>query len=255
MRLYRHVNYKAFTLIELLIVIAIIAILAAILFPAFARARENARRASCQSNIKQIGLGMMQYLQDNDERYPLLAPDPMIPQADAALPGAKYTVNWTSGGNYISWMDLIYPYTKSTQIFDCPSSTQGVSIPSYGYSEAFSGYGTNLYNSNIAWSWKVPLPTSAVQRPSEVFLILEYQSVYSIYANPNDIGAAARGGWQLPKVIPHFDGANIAFADGHAKWLKKERLAEPGANRAACDPVNPVSTNAICSRDWNPFIS
>src|SRR3954462_729560 len=63
-------NSPGFTLIELLVLIAIIAILAAILFPAFARARENARRASCQSNLKQIGLGIMQYTQDYDERTP-----------------------------------------------------------------------------------------------------------------------------------------------------------------------------------------
>jgi prepilin-type N-terminal cleavage/methylation domain-containing protein len=62
---------KGFTLIELLIVIAIIAILAAILFPVFARARENARKASCLSNLKQIGLGLMQYVQDYDEKYPM----------------------------------------------------------------------------------------------------------------------------------------------------------------------------------------
>ena len=61
---------KGFTLIELLVVIAIISTLAAILFPIFARARENARRASCMSNLKQIGLGFMQYTQDYDEEFP-----------------------------------------------------------------------------------------------------------------------------------------------------------------------------------------
>lgn len=63
-------NRTAFTLIELLVVISIIAVLAAILFPVFARARENARRASCMSNLKQIGLGFMMYTQDYDEMMP-----------------------------------------------------------------------------------------------------------------------------------------------------------------------------------------
>lgn len=62
---------RAFTLIELLVVIAIITLLAAILFPVFARARENARRSSCQSNLKQIGIGIAQYTQDYDEKMPL----------------------------------------------------------------------------------------------------------------------------------------------------------------------------------------
>lgn len=61
---------QGFTLIELLVVIAIIAILAAILFPVFARARENARKSSCQSNLKQIGTGLMMYVQDYDETFP-----------------------------------------------------------------------------------------------------------------------------------------------------------------------------------------
>ena len=86
----------AFTLIELLVVIAIIAILAAILFPVFARARENARKLSCQSNLKQIGLGILQYTQDYDER----------------LPGR---VNGSFEAN--SWKRVIYPYVKSTQLF------------------------------------------------------------------------------------------------------------------------------------------
>ena len=90
----------AFTLIELLVVIAIIAILAAILFPVFSRARENARKTSCLSNLKQIGLAMMQYTQDNDERF-------MHANHDATPP---YT-----------WFAPLQPYIKSTQVFKCPS--------------------------------------------------------------------------------------------------------------------------------------
>ena len=96
---------SAFTLIELLVVIAIIAILAAILFPVFARARENARRASCQSNLKQIGLGFQQYAQDYD--------------------------GWTmgsgvfvGGGAYHSWPSVLFPYVKSSQLFTCPSGEE-----------------------------------------------------------------------------------------------------------------------------------
>src|SRR4051812_17085103 len=91
----------AFTLIELLVVIAIIAILASILFPVFGRARENARRSSCLSNMKQIGLGMYQYSQDYDE---------------------KFMLEW-DGGTDAGWKQIVQPYLKSTQIWACPSNT------------------------------------------------------------------------------------------------------------------------------------
>lgn len=136
-----------FTLVELLTVIAIIAIIAAILFPAFARARENARRASCASNLKQLALGMMQYSQDYDEKMPRFSH------------GAGF--NGSEGYNNadgMRWADMILPYVKSVQVYVCPSDSVHIrkfsggdyldaSTYSYGYStpdtvfEYDAGYG------------------------------------------------------------------------------------------------------------------
>src|ERR1700733_14163574 len=93
---------KGFTLIELLVVIAIIAILAAILFPVFAQAREKARQTSCASNLKQLGLAYVQYVQDYDE---------LMPSA-------------ISGSSWEGWAGLIYPYVKSTGVYSCLSDLQ-----------------------------------------------------------------------------------------------------------------------------------
>lgn len=119
---------RGFTLIELLVVIAIIAILAAILFPVFARARENARRASCQSNMKQIGMGIMQYVQDYDDTYP---------QA------YWYKNNAGDSGGYMQWSGMIQPYVKNAQMFVCPSDPNGglppTNAPDPSYSTAING--------------------------------------------------------------------------------------------------------------------
>src|SRR5688572_351624 len=98
------IQQQGFTLIELLVVIAIIALLAAILFPVFARARENARRTSCQSNLKQIGLGIAQYVQDFDDKMP------------RSFYGAFTDSDMVA--NY-KWMDAIMPYVKNEQVFTC----------------------------------------------------------------------------------------------------------------------------------------
>ena len=109
-----------FTLIELLVVIAIIAILSAILFPVFAKAREKARQISCLSNEKQLGLGFMQYTQDNDEQMP---------------PGSIPTAGQSDGAG---WAGQIYPYVKSTGVYKCPDDASTATAPYYPVSYAFN---------------------------------------------------------------------------------------------------------------------
>lgn len=134
-----------FTLIELLVVIAIIAILAAILFPVFAQARESARKASCLSNTKQLGLAMMMYVQDYDEMFVCNAWDtPYIPTTDTDSRSAVYP-------SVAQWLWRIMPYTKNRQILVCPSDPN----PKSGW----SGYDPNP-NPTCSSAWNIPTPIS-----------------------------------------------------------------------------------------------
>ena len=111
-------KYRGFTLIELLVVIAIIAILAAILFPVFAKAREKARQSSCASNMKQLGIAFMQYVQDNNERFP-----------------SVHAV--TANNDYVGgWANVIYPYVKSVGTYACPDDSSPSPKVSYAMNYA-----------------------------------------------------------------------------------------------------------------------
>ena len=109
---------KGFTLVELLVVIAIISILAAILFPVFAQAREKARATACLSNMKQLGMGVQMYVQDNDEQLFFYAgTTPNLTRVGQAIP------NTAAAKNAEKWWNITMPYIKSKDVFHCPSDS------------------------------------------------------------------------------------------------------------------------------------
>ena len=238
---------RGFTLIELLVVIAIIAILAAILFPVFARAREKARQASCQSNLKQIALGIIMYAQDYDEKYPLYAPWPWgnpVNQTTTGMPGAIFEVsNGAANGFWITWMDIIQPYIKNTQLFVCPSGQQWQANSAYyGYNSCISG---GAYNGNYRGAAGVGGSGAAgmaeLPRPAETIMVMDYAIYYSLYANIYD----GFGNWNQTEayyfVHPHNDGTNMGFVDGHVKWYGR---TDASVNQP---------TNNFTNRAWNGF--
>jgi len=232
---------KAFTLIELLVVIAIISILAAILFPVFARARESARRTSCLSNMKQIGLGIMQYVQDYDETYPRSI------QTDNAPPPDGDT--WVTGSWL--WQQMIQPYTKSYQIFICPSSPRQVYPPRY------VNYGAN--RTVLQYQNTDPVKMAAIQETASTYMILEtgdymiervrvltnpasywYIAGASNYSAAQCSGVTTSSNAQQDCVSGrHFDGSNVLFADGHAKWLKSQTIYQAAVSSTAPTPWLP----------------
>ncbi len=208
---------RAFTLIELLVVIAIIAILAAILFPVFARARENARRASCQSNLKQIGLGVLQYKQDYDERYPSYGPPVSI-----------------------GWADSLQPYVKSTQLFQCPSETTSPSNDpaNNNFTDYFYNAGLTFYNGSFSEGRadaEITHPATTIMNGDNGSynagnIIPYYQDASnSGFDCQGIIGLENTGHCGAPALnrtaaMRHLEGANYAFCDGHVKFLKPTQI-------------------------------
>jgi prepilin-type N-terminal cleavage/methylation domain-containing protein/prepilin-type processing-associated H-X9-DG protein len=199
---------RAFTLIELLVVIAIIAILAGILFPVFARARENARRSSCMSNVKQLSLAVLMYSQDYDEKLP-----------PAYANGAPSGMDW--------WGPIIQPYIKNIQVYFCPSDYTQSSTSNYNASSV--SYGWNYYflqNKPLGDDLHGGASLASIDAVSQTVLL-------------GDSNGETTGSPPVPSnryiiypccaYIPaerHLEGVNMTFVDSHAKWFKVPALVD-----------------------------
>jgi len=234
---------RGFTLVELLVVIAIIAILAAILFPVFARAREQARKASCQSNLKQIGLAIAMYVQDYDETYPM-----------AYMAYSASNPDWygTTTASSAHWYTILQPYVKNKQLFVCP--TAGIIESGPGTRQYSGGYGWNICGTKYTGTsdgkgngFGYNAGTVQSETPSGSFVKLaEVQEASNtvIVADPPSNGYASNGRYFYPsstggrgflpvlhggKVGPftggtvtvssYEGGGNYLFADGHVKFV------------------------------------
>jgi len=245
-----------FTLIELLVVIAIIAILAAILFPVFARARENARRASCQSNLKQLGLSFIQYTQDFDERYPI-----------------SLAWNGTTPAESRGWMSTIQPYLKSEQIMRCPSdpvsNVNAVPTISGGTTQQAGGWWGGItpfrigygYNNNLSGANQAAITNVATTvlgsdtgaipnaaQPSEKWTQEPAGFILDDMTTPEVTAGAGNNDHHFTgPSARHLDTTVVLWADGHVKSMKPEKFynAAPGSD-SNCLRVDQSATGNAC---------
>lgn len=279
----------AFTLIELLVVIAIIAILGAILFPVFSRARENARRSSCQSNLKQIALGFAQYANDNDSELP------HCQDSNLQIPATMVTT--TNGDEPILWPAKVFPYIKSRQVFNCPDRKIGTyamptcgatpQLAKYGWTDADDfgwqagsvTYGYNVFylgggqythagSECVAGTYPAGFTNgkgaveSTIKDASSTILLIDnswgFRNVvppafavmsYMIPDPDTDtrINCGADGiTYEANDSYPniHFNGMNVAFVDGHVKWMQKSAVMyKPAGYLTSCAGGQMTSTD------------
>jgi prepilin-type N-terminal cleavage/methylation domain-containing protein len=223
---------KAFTLIELLVVIAIIAILAAILFPVFAQAKAAAKKTSCLSNFKQLGLAQNMYLNDYDDLMPYTGDNggfwAWYPSENCYGGSTVCPKGFVDPGAYQNWGAEIYPYAKNLGIYICPSAdkvegvayqfsnTPGAGNTTYDYNGALVGVASTIMSS--------PATTIVLQSTDATSIDAYMQpTIFTVSSNANNTVVTATSpplcngidlSWQGEV---HGKGDNYTFADGHSK--------------------------------------
>ena len=270
-------RYNGFTLIELLVVIAIIAILAAILFPVFAKVREKARQTSCLSNEKQLGLGITQYIQDNDQRMP------------ASI--------WGNYKGALGWAAQIYPYVKSAGVYTCPDDpTPGLHV-SYNLNSNVAP--SDWENNKPGGAGPVNLSAKASDFAAPTMTVILYEVAYNeacdVTDKTPDSQSASGNGTTAPifngvydtgvlgnvtpptayysgtvtgcpgtdcwysvthywnnKVGRHTGGSNFLYYDGHAKWSNGVNIGAGANNNNAgnCGTLNTLAPNTACTTGY-----
>lgn len=270
------IRKKGFTLIELLVVIAIISILAAILFPVFARARENARRSSCMSNMKQMGLGFMMYTQDYDER---------MPNYYNALGVGNFIFPSGAVSNSVNdpWYIMIYPYIKNWQIYNDPSAgsepqytgryttydSSGNTSTFFAYSYNFAGpyIGSGLtcpstYNCGVNLGMYNPpggntpgANLASIEDPSGTICVIdgsEYGIHYDRSNLPTEADVEATGACSYTALSQqslcararHLGTINTLFVDGHVKTMQWQTILASAGNSTPIPSVMQYWTTA-----------
>lgn len=206
---------KVFTLIELLVVIAIIAILAAMLMPALAQAREKARQSACMANEKQIALGVLMYVDDSEERYPVM-----------------YRLHTGVGGignvNYEYWPMMVQPYLGSTEIFVCPTRKLG------SWSWEYLGYGYNYYYLGSPYGGHPGTgctKVASVKDPGGTLMVADGRgrangSTMGPYGPYIYSGQVCYPGRPAAYYVSncHMNGTNIAWCDGHVSRMGYQNI-------------------------------